>query len=361
MNSAKAVAHLKLKRLYTQRKNHAESIFYLLVLVALFIFFAVLRDELVRWAGEFCLRRNIVFTTRPVAALAAVLAALNLNTKLCDEFPPEARAFYKIMGFERPDFVLLELLTILFRGAAEALFITVFRYGLLFFWRAVFYFFEILISMLAGALALFRLNVLKGGLQTRRVKGLRLVNKMFFRHRHLSFLYGDFTAGRKVPDLWVDIILIILTIVFCVYFQINFTIGLYFVVWISAAVAADCYRYDANRIFLFQVLRMNKVQFLRYKLFDMFFMSEFFLAVSTVAALARGTVNLATAAFAFFALSVYGAVMQLGANLVCIRAFPRYAVAGSVLYALLSFIPFAPFFLTAFLFWKMKAKLRAEL
>lgn len=361
MNSAKAVAHLKLKRLYTQRKNHAESIFYLLALAALFVFFAVLRDELVQWAGAFCLRRNIVFTTRPIAALAAVFAALNLNTKLCDEFPPEARSFYKIMGFERPDFVLLELLTILFRGAAEALFITVFRYGPLFSWRTVLYFLEVLILLLAGALALFHLNVLKGGLQTRRVKGLRLINKMFFRHRHLSFLYGDFTAGRKVPDLWVDIILIILTIVFCVYFQINFTIGAYFIVWLSAVAASDCYRYDAKRIFLFRVLKMNKARFLRYKLFDLFFMSEFFLAVYAVAALARGTVNPAAAAFSFLTMSVYGAVTQLGANLVCIRDFPKYSIAGSVFYALLSLIPFAPFFLTAFLFWKMKPKLQAEL
>lgn len=71
--------------------------------------------------------------------------------------------------------------------------------------------------------------------------------------------------------------------------------------------------------------------------------------------------NPAAAAVLFLAMSAYGAVLLFGANLVCIRDFPKYSVGGSILYALLSLIPFLPLFLAAFLYWKTKKMLTAEL
>lgn len=350
----KVIIHVRLTRKYYLVRKRAETIFYHLIVLAFFIFFAVLRDELIRWSTILCSRKNIVFTTLPLAVLAAVIVILNLSTKLRDEFPEEARCFFQTIGFHTPDFILLELYSVLPRGAVGALFVVLIRYGSAFSWRTVLAFFAALVFIAAGALTVFRLTLLTDRLRAGRVKRARLVNRLFFHNRYLAFFYGEYSEARKTPDFWVDLLLVAAAAGFFLYFRLNFFVGAYVVLWLSSVAVPDCYRYDAKRVFLFRVLKMGRKGYLRYKYFDLILISELFLAVYMIAGVFCGTVNPLRAILTFLVLSLYGAVIQLGAHLVCIRDFPRNTVAGSILYALLSLLPLAPLFLTAF--WTRKNK-----
>lgn len=350
----KARIHIRLKRQYLPKRNRAAEGLGLLLLFAFFIFFAVLRDELMRWATILCSEKNIAFTTLPLAILAAVAVILNLSAKLRDEFPEEARCFFQTMGFRTPDFILLELYSVFPRGAAGALFVVLILYGSASSWRTVLAFLAILIFIAAGALTVFRLTLLTDRLRAGCVKRTRFTNWLFFHNKYLAFFFGESSAARKAPDFWVDVLLVAAAMGFFLYFRLNFFVGAYVVLWLSSVIVPDCYRYDANRAFLFRVLKMDRKRYLRHKYFDLILISELFLAVYTLAGVFRGAANPLGAILTFLVLSLYGAVVQLGAHLVCIRNFPRYTVAGSILYALLSLLPLVPLFLTAF--WTRKNK-----
>jgi hypothetical protein len=214
------------------------------------------------------------------------------------------------------------------------------------------------IMMLFGTFLFFRRKVMLKNPRGGRPGKRKSAGLLFFREKHLAFFYWDVLKAWKSFDVWTGIILLAVSVWALLRYRLSYYFGAYQIIWLSMILAPDCYRFDEENVLLFRVLRMNRKDFMYDKLFCLFFVSEMVLLLYTAVDLANGVAAFPYAAAYFLLISLYSFFMLWGMNFICVCGYPDHhrSFVPTIIYSLLSVVPFAAPILTVLMIWKKSAQ-----